>query len=164
MKYLVVVGALLIGAFVIFNSNKFQAYFLTEQFYKKIYEGPFDVTKKGESTVIPIKYKYKTNYALAISLPDRFALDSLQREKGEVRYQFISKNQILKKGITIPPIWENSSYSNDTSFVDILMFDLPFPGAGDDLTLELEVVTPMTFLEAYSGSITCFINPHYDPK
>ncbi|MBI9078787.1 MAG: hypothetical protein JEY79_03490 [Pseudodesulfovibrio sp.] len=163
MKYLTLIGILLVGAFVLFNSNWFQAFFLYEHFYEKIYCAPFDVTKKGESIIIPIQFKYNTSYGLALSVPDRYALDSLKKDNGQIKYRFISKGHVLKEGMTIPPIRENTTFTNNTSSVDILIFDLPLPGAEKDLTLELVVLSPMTFFNDYSGLITCFINPYYNP-
>ncbi|MBI9081879.1 MAG: hypothetical protein JEY79_19330 [Pseudodesulfovibrio sp.] len=164
MKKIVSIGLMLVIVLVFYNSNWFQSTFVYGQFYENIYSAPFDVTQKGNRVVIPIKYKYATSYGLAVSVPDGEAFTFADFEEGSLRYRFISKDQILGEGMTLPLIGKNRIVKDGSSSIDILIFTLPISGAGDDLTLDLEVITPIKFLNGYSGKITCFINPYYESK
>lgn len=159
----IIIIILTLGAAFLYNTIWFQAFFFHKKFYENIHSEPFDVTKKNESTSIKINYKYNTCYDLSISVPGSKLFHSEGIGKGALKYQFISDGRILKEGITFQPSKRNLSLYNGRSSVSILAFDLPFPGANGDLTLNLKVIDPMIYLKKYSNNITCQINPDYNP-
>lgn len=165
MKYLLSgVVLLAIGALFLFNSVWFQAFFLGERFYDKIYESPFDVTTPGESLTIPILNKYSTRHSLALSVPDRHAFDYISQSSGMISYRFVSKGKVIDEGKALQLTRMLSSYTEDSSSVRILFFDLPKPTLNGELQLELSVDTPVAFLLPYKGEISCYIRPDYSPK
>ncbi|WP_051677132.1 hypothetical protein [Maridesulfovibrio frigidus] len=164
MKYILIIGAMLAGIFMVYSSNYFQSYIFPQEFYAEIFRAPLDVLKKGEKITIPIHFKYKTRYALYISLPDRYAFDDLRYEAGTLKYKFISQGQILKEGTTAQPQRRQVIVKGENSSVAILEFYLPFPKAQKDLALELEVTIPMEFLAKYSGKTYCTIVPNDSMK
>ncbi len=165
MKYILLgLGALLVGAYMIYSSNVFQSYIYPQQFYADIYRAPFDVTQKDAAINIPITYKYKTRYALYISVDDINAMYDLRKEEGILSYKFISQGKVLKEGLTIAPTMENVTYTNTSSSVAILKFELPLKEDERDLILVLKVIKPLFFLNKYSGKITCEISPWEEYK
>ncbi|SDK43374.1 hypothetical protein SAMN05660337_0435 [Maridesulfovibrio ferrireducens] len=131
-----------------------------DRYYKPIFEGHFDAAKKGERLSIPINFKYKTEYDLLISIP-KDDIKSFYSEKGTLNYKFTSKGKILEKGTTLSPsntVSYSASINGPLSAV-LLTFNLPFPGAGDDLVLVIEAINPLTALNKYSGSILCTVEP-----
>ncbi|SMF26204.1 hypothetical protein [Desulfovibrio gilichinskyi] len=160
MKYILLgLGALIVGAYMIYSSNVFQSYIFPQQFYADISSGKLDPTIKNESITIPIHYKYNTRYALYLSIPTMFNQDVFKRTNGVIKYKFISKGNILEEGVTIPPSKADYLSWKDETFAAILKFDLPFPKAENDLLLELKVLTPLVALDKYSGSIRYSICP-----
>jgi hypothetical protein len=155
---------LVFGGMLFYNSNWFQSAFLSDRFYKDICYAPFDVTVKGESISIPLKYKFKTCYKLSIAVPDKKVFHDRIIGPGTLKYQFISKGRVLAKGRTYNPDRHHFTLYRGITSMNILAFNLPFFEADDDLTLELEVVEPMEFLEPYTGNIFCRINSDYDAK
>lgn len=145
---------------MIYSTNFFQANFLPEKYYKRIFEGQFDVSKKGELIKIPIKYKYKTEYSLLLTVPDRESIE-FNNEKGVLHYQFISNGRVLNEGETFCPAGATGYGSYQDNFISavILNFNLPYPEADKDLTLVLQAVNPMSSLVKYSGKIRCSIRP-----
>ena len=163
MKYIAAfLIIILAGVIYIYNTTRFQALF-KDDFYDDICYMPFDVTKKGEKITIPLKYKYKTCYSIAIAVGDRNIFHKRIVGHGILNYRFTSKGHALAEGRTFEAQKHNLMYYLGITSINILVFNLPFPGAGDDLTLELEVLEPMTFLEPYAGNTYCKINPDYDP-
>ncbi|SDL49038.1 hypothetical protein SAMN05660337_3081 [Maridesulfovibrio ferrireducens] len=160
MKRFAVLSVILIVMSSIYNTNVFQAYFMSDQYYKSIFEGSFDASIKGERLLIPISFKYKTEYDLLISIPknDKKCFFS---EKGALNYKFTSRGKILEEGITKSP--SNTAHycasSEGPLSALLLRFNLPFPEAGDDLVLVLEAVNPLKSFSKYSGSIICTVEP-----
>ncbi|OEU66614.1 MAG: hypothetical protein BA863_18440 [Desulfovibrio sp. S3730MH75] len=160
MKRFVAIILVLIVIFSIYYTNFFQAHFVSDQYYKSIFESPFDVSKKGGRLLIPISFKYRTKYDLIISISknDKRCFFS---EKSPLNYRFTSRGKVLEEGVTYSPV--NASHycasSEGPLSAILLTFDLPFPGAEDDLVLVLEVVKPLTSFSKYSGSIICTVEP-----
>ncbi|WP_051676957.1 hypothetical protein [Maridesulfovibrio frigidus] len=160
MKRFAVIILVLIVIYPIYYTNFFQAHFVSDQYYKSIFESPFDVSKKGERLLIPIIFKYRTEYDLIISIPknDKKCFFS---EKNTLKYKFTSGGKILKEGVTYSP--SNASHysaSREGPLSAILLtFNLPFHEAEDGLVLVLEVVKPLTSFRKYSGSIICTVEP-----
>ncbi len=88
----------------------------------------------------------------------------MKDEKGQLRYTFKSQGQMLKQGVTRPLSRRHLGARNGHDLIVVLVFDLPFPNARNNLTLTLEVVTPFDFLNKYKEKIRCFINPDYEFK
>lgn len=153
---------LVLGSMYLYNTNWFQSFFLYDRFYEDIYNAPFDVTKKGASISIPLKYKYRTCYRLAIAVPDKNIFHERRAGYGLLAYKFISKNKVLAEGYTHVPTRRDLMLKRGITSINILVFDLPFLGAGEDLTLHLEVREPFRDLEPYAGNINCKINPDYN--
>jgi hypothetical protein len=80
---------------------------------------------------------------------------------GLLAYRFISEKRVLAEGYTHAPSERNLTLSHGITSISILVFDLPFTEAKDDLTLELKVLEPMKFLKPFAGKISCKINPDY---
>jgi hypothetical protein len=137
---------------------------MSDRFHQDIFSAPFDVTRKGEVFSIPLKYKFRTCYSLALAVPDKNLYYGTPVGPGTLRYRFVSKGQIIAEGLTFPPARRHFARYREVTLINILVFDLPFPGAGNDLSLELTVETPMTFLNEYSGKINCSIRPNYSAK
>ncbi len=154
---------LLAGGIYFYNTNWFQST-SKDDFYDDICHVPFDVTKKGEKIAIPLKYKYNTCYSIAISVPDKNVFHNHIVGPGVLNYRFISNGRVLAEGCTPDHNKYRISFYQDISSIHILVFNLPFPGAGDDLTLELDVLEPMAFLNPYIGNIYCRIKPAYSTK
>ncbi len=152
-------------AYRVYNNIQFQAAFFSD-FYDTIADVPFEVTEKGASVTIPLdKYKYKTCYDVAIAIPDWYLFANMKpNEKGQVKYAFKSNGRVLKEGLSLPLSRKNFGGREGHDLVELLVFDLPFPDAKEDLTLTLEVTTPFEFLKAYSKQIRCWINPDYSAK
>jgi len=155
---------LVLGGMLFYNSNWFQSIFLPERFYKDIFNAPFDVTKNGESISIPLKYKYKTCYALEIAVPDKDLFHNSEPGNGLLKYSFVSNGRVIDEGLTYPPNSLHMALYRGITSIIILVFDLPFNSEGDSLTLDLEVIEPMRFLEPFSGKIHCKVSPSYDAK
>ncbi|WP_449242039.1 hypothetical protein [Desulfovibrio sp.] len=153
----------LAGGIYFYNTIWFQATF-KDDFINEISYEPFDVTKKGAVLSLPIKYRYNTCYKLAIAVPDKNVFHHHIVGPGILKYRFVSNGRVIAEGRTFEAQKQNLMYSLGITSINILVFNLPFPGAGGDLTLELEVLEPMTFLEPYAGNTYCKINPDYDPK
>ncbi|SMF26199.1 hypothetical protein [Desulfovibrio gilichinskyi] len=160
MKRLTIIGLILLIVLSLYNTNVFQAYFMSDQYYKTIFEGPFDPSKKGERLLIPITFKYKTEYDLLISIP-KDDIKCFYNAKGTLNYRFTSRGKILKEGQTLSP--SNTGYycasSEGPLSAILLKFNLPFPGAANDLILVLEAVNPLTSFSKYSGEIWCTVEP-----
>ena len=152
---------LVLSGVYFYNTNWFQSFFMYDRFYEDIYDESFDVTKKGKTITIPLKYKYKTCYSLAIAVPDKNIFHDRIAGYGLLSYKFISRNKVLAEGYTHAPTRRNLTLKQGVTSTHILVFDLPFPGADNDLVLHLEVQEPFAYLEPYSGKITCKINPNY---
>lgn len=159
---------LLIILFTIFlycawNSNYFQATFFPQKFFAYIFDSDFDTTIAGNSISIPLKHKYNTKYEVYLSIPfDSESEDimfHMPPQKGFCSYQFISDGKIIKEGQTHQLSWKHTVLNSEYSAVSILSFDLPYPEAGNNLTLKLTVEEPMDFLSRYSGQIKCFVKP-----
>jgi hypothetical protein len=119
------------------------------------------VTKKGETISISLKHKFYTCYELNVGVPDKYIFHRGIVGPGALRYRFISRGQIIKEGLTVPAELNHLTLYRGVTLITILVFDLPFPGAGSDVSLELTVDTPMTFLNEYAGKIRCSIRPNY---
>ncbi|MBI9078585.1 MAG: hypothetical protein JEY79_02445 [Pseudodesulfovibrio sp.] len=155
---------LVLGGLYFYNTNWFQSFFLYDRFYENIVYAPFDVTIKGETTFIPLKHKFNTCYELTVAVPDKNIFHDGLVGPGALRYRFISRGKTIAEGLTFPPARQHLTLYRGVTLIAILVFDLPFPGAGNDLSLELTVETPMTFLNEYSGKINCSIRPNYSAK
>lgn len=94
---------LVLGAVYFYNTNWFQAFFMGDRFHQEIYSASFDVTKKGEKLTIPIKYKIKTCYSLALEVPDNNLYHDTTAGQGVLRYRFVSKGQTIAEGLTPLP-------------------------------------------------------------
>ena len=165
MKYVKILFLLSIAFGVFFyNSNWFQASFFPETYYQDICLAPFDVTRKNETITIPLKYGYDTCYRLAVAVPDKNIFHDNIIGPGDLMYRFVSKGQTLAKGHTRQPSKQHLMLNNGTTSINILVFNLPFPGAGEDLELQLTVHEPFHFLNAYKGRTFCKINADYNPK
>lgn len=151
----------LLGMLVVYNSNEFQAFFLSDRFYENIYSTPFDVTQKGATASLPIEYKHKTVYKLLVTVPEESAFDSLIQEEGRLRYRFLSGKTVLHEGATLRPERRYRVDRKGSSSLVLLLFSLPISGVTDDLFLELKVITPFVFLEEYSDSMVFSISPAY---
>lgn len=164
MKY--VIGLMVAAGLFLFlyNSNLFNSYLRPERFYENIYCGPYNVTETGASLTIPITYTFATTYGLSIVVPGDNLFQSSANGNGTLKYSFISNGQTIAQGSTIPPKRENLVVREQSSYVDILFFDLPLPKAGSELQLRLVVERPFVFLKSYEGNIRCCINPSYNPK
>lgn len=135
-----------------------------DDYYDYIVESKYDVLHKGEQTSIDIKFKYRTCYDLGIAVPGQKFSAYTKEGPGKLKYEFISNDQILIKGIT-KPFTRHSSGGNDKySILKLIVFDLPFQKQADDLTLRLTVVEPFSFLSEYKGNTSIVINPNYSAK
>lgn len=155
---------LVLGGVFFYNSNWFQSFFLYDRFLENIVDIPFDVTKKGETISIPLKHKFNTCYELNVAVPDKNLYHDTTVGPGTLKYRFISGKQVVAEGLTFPPARQNFTLYRGVTLIAIMVFDLPIPGAGNDLTLELTVETPMAFLNEYAGKLKCSIRPNYSAK
>lgn len=156
---------LLLAGVFLYNSNWFQSFFLYNRFYENIVDVPFDVTEKGETTTISLKHKFNTCYELNVGIPDKYIFHRGIVGPRALRYRFISRGKVIKEGLTFPAKQKNLTLYRGITLISVLVFDLPFPGAGsDDVSLELTVDTPMTFLNEYAGKIKCSIRPNYSAE
>lgn len=155
---------LVLGGVYFYNSNWFQSFFLYNRFYENIADVPFEVTNKGEMISIPIKHKFNTCYELSVVVPDKNVFHDRLVGPGTFKFRFISKGKTLDEGFTYPPAPQHFTLYRGVTLIPILVFDLPFSGAGSDLSLELTVETPMTFLDGYAGRLKCSIRPNYSAE
>lgn len=164
-KFALFLAGTLFCIFYFTNSPWFQSLFFSKDFYQNIYSASFDVLTKGNSITIPInKYAYSTCYDLSLAVPEDDLAHNWQKGNGRLSYSFESGGEVLHEGTTNPPDGKHRRLYNETSSVSLLVFDLPFPKADNDLVLNLIVLEPMTFLNKYSGDITVQINPDYSGK
>ncbi|MBI9078600.1 MAG: hypothetical protein JEY79_02545 [Pseudodesulfovibrio sp.] len=165
MRYLLITFLCVVaGGVYFYNTNWFHASFMGDRFHRDIFSAPFDATKIGATIAIPIKYNYKTCYGLTIAVPDSKLAHRGFDGDGIWEYRFMSGNKTLAEGLTAQPSKRHRSLYRGVSYVTLLVFDLPFPGAGSDLTLELTVKEPMEFLRPFAGQIDCRIRPDYSAK
>ncbi|QGY39536.1 hypothetical protein GM415_05180 [Pseudodesulfovibrio cashew] len=165
MKYLKITAVLLIVVGIyFFKSDWFQASFFPESYYKNTCFVPFDVTKEGNTITIPLKYTHSTCYSLAISVTDKDIFHDNIVGPGTLKYHFISKGQIIATGNTYMPNRRHLRLINGVTSINILVFNLPYRGAGKDLKLQLTVHEPFNFLSAYKEKTFCEISPDYNPK
>jgi hypothetical protein len=155
---------IVLGGVFFYNTNWFQSFFLYDRFLENIVDVPFDVTKKGETISIPLKHKFDTCYELTVVVPDKNVFHDRLVGPGALSYRFISRGKTLAEGVTFPPARQHLTLYRGATLIAILVFDLPFPGAGNDLLLELTVEAPMTFLDEYAGKTNCSIRPNYSAK
>ncbi|CCH48501.1 protein of unknown function [Pseudodesulfovibrio piezophilus C1TLV30] len=155
---------IVLGGVFVYNTNWFQSFFLYNRFLESIADVPFDVTKKGETISIPLKHKFNTCYELNVAVPDKNIFHDNIVGPGALRYRFVSGGKILAKGFTFPAVRQHLTLYRGVTLITILVFDLPTPGAGNDVSLELTVDTPMAFLNKYAGKIKCNIRPNYSAK
>jgi hypothetical protein len=162
--FFIIFLCVILGGIYVYNTNWFQSSFRYERYYRPIYEAPFDVTQKGETVSIPLKYTYRTCYDLALTVPDKNVFHDRLVGPGLLAYRFLSDGRVLGDGLSFPPDKRQLGLRRDTSLIPVMLFDLPFAKEGGDLVLELEVVEPFTFLKPYAGNIKCRITPDYDSK
>ena len=163
MRFKLTLALVVIIGFVFFyNTIWFQSFFLYKEFYKNIVNVHFDVTQKDAVISIPIHYHYKTCYDLGVAVPESVFLHSDKTGKGKLGYKFISAGKLLADGITNPVSHFHWTGGDDFSKIVLMVFDLPFPGASSDLTLELEVIEPFSFMSKYKGQTSIIINPDYN--
>ncbi|QJB55827.1 hypothetical protein [Pseudodesulfovibrio sp. zrk46] len=155
---------LIMCAIYLYNTNQFQAFFASKSFYANIVDVPFDVTSKGKQTTLPLKHKFNTCYDLSIAIPGREALDSRYEGKGQLAYQFISEGTVIADGITQPVHAQKWTGNERASICKLMVFDLPFPKASDDLVLRLEVTEPFDFLQEHKDNTFIVIAPNYSSK
>ncbi|WP_051676980.1 hypothetical protein [Maridesulfovibrio frigidus] len=151
---------IIVCCFLVYNSNHYQAIFNNNKFYAEIYSAPFDVTQKGATIRIPLKFSYKTRYGIFIKIPDYDPLSYVERTRGFLEYHFLSDGVVLKSGKTFPSSQWERLWRDDCSFIGILGFDLPLPGASKDLVLKLTVVEPFNFFIPFSGDTYCVVKPN----
>jgi hypothetical protein len=149
---------------LLYNSNWFHSVFFPNDFYKDVYSVEYDTTKVGESVSIPLKYNFNTCYALEMAVHDKKLFYSRASLNGMLRYRFMSKGLVVAEGLTQRPNNRYMIFYRGMTSIIIMTFDLPFVDNGDELTLNLEVVEPMAFLEPFSGNIVCRVKPSYDAK
>jgi hypothetical protein len=101
---------------------------------------------------------------LALTVPDKNVFHERKVGPGLLAYRFLSDGRILAEGLSYTPDKQNLGLRRNTSLISVLLFDLPFPGEGNTLVLELEVLEPFEFLKPYVGNIKCRITPDYDSK
>lgn len=161
-KLLIVFLCMILGGVYFYNTDWFQSFFMYRQYYQDIVNVPFDATRTGETINIPIKHTYRTCYSLSIGVPDSKMFHRRFDGDGILAYRFISKDKVLAEGITARP--KRRTLYRGATYINLMVFDLPFPGAGDDLTLVLTVKEPMEFLTQFKGDLTCRIRPNYSSK
>ncbi|SOB58919.1 conserved protein of unknown function [Pseudodesulfovibrio profundus] len=160
-NFKIILICIVLAGVYFYNTNWFQSFFLYERFYENIVDVPFDVTKKGETLSIPLNHKFSTCYELNVAVPEKNLYHNTPVGPGALKYKFISEGQVLAEGLTFPAERKNFTLYRGVSLITILVFDLPFPGSEEDLSLELTVDTPMTFLNEFQGKIRCSIRPNY---
>jgi len=147
-----------------YNTNWFQSSFLYNRFYQPIYDAPFDATQKGATASIPLTYKFHTCYDLALTVPGKSVFHDDIVGPGALAYRFISNGKVLKEGLSFPADKRQLMLQRSTSVIPLMLFDLPFPEADDELQLDIRVVSPFDFLKPFAGGIRCRITPDYDSK
>lgn len=147
-----------------YNTNWFQSFFLSDSFYVNIVDVPFDVTRKGERIVIPLKYKFKTCYSLGIEVPGRELSDSRRTGEGRLGYQFVSEGVVIADGVTQPVTRHGWGGNDNVSIRRLMVFNLPFSHPSKELTLTLEVTEPFLFMHNYEGHTNIVVSPNYNPK
>ena len=135
-----------------------------DSFYESLADVPFNILKKGEKKTVQLNGRYKTCYEVGIAVPGRELSDSRKTGKGLLGYQFASKGKILASGVTQPVVGQGWSGNDHISIRPLMVFDLPFPGASDELVLTLEVIEPFSFMKEYKGKTSIIIRPNYEPK
>ncbi|WP_207263806.1 hypothetical protein [Desulfovibrio sp. Huiquan2017] len=163
MKKITIVLIVAVGCAYYYNSIWFRSMF-DSSFYESIVEVPFDVLEKGERIAVPLTYEYKTCYAVGVAVPGRELANSRKTGAGRLSYKFISDGKILASGVTHPVVGHGWSGDDHNSIRPLMVFDLPFPGASQELMLSLEVVEPFSFMEGYKGRTLIVIRPNYEPK
>lgn len=163
MKKLAIVLFIVAGCIYSYNTIWFQSMF-NGSFYDSLVDVPFDVLEKGERITLPIKYKHKTCYAVGVAVPGRELSDARKTGEGRLGYTFLSEGNILAHGVTQSVIGQGWSGDDHISIRPLMVFDLPFPKSTGDLVLELEVIEPFSFMEAYKGRTSIVIRPDYEPK
>ena len=162
MKRSLIVFLCFVGVSVfIYKTDWFQSFFMHEKYYQDILNVPFEATQKGETITVSLKHTYRTCYGLSIGVPDsKLAHDGFEGN-GALQYRFKSNGIVLAEGTTPRP--KRRSLKGGTTYIKLMVFDLPFQNAEDDLILELTVKEPMTFLSQFKGELTCRIRPNYSP-
>ncbi|WP_319469498.1 hypothetical protein [uncultured Pseudodesulfovibrio sp.] len=97
-------------------------------------------------------------------MPDKNIFHDRKIGSGLLKYRFTSWGRLLAEGYTHEPNRHHLGLKQGITSINLLVFELPFPGAFGDLDMELEVVEPFNFLKPYSGKINCKINPDYSAK
>ncbi|MBI9078785.1 MAG: hypothetical protein JEY79_03480 [Pseudodesulfovibrio sp.] len=158
-------GLCFVGLLIFFfNTNYFAAFFLSNKFYSPIYTSEFDALTIGTTVSIPLKFKYKTEYGFSLSVPTKgnYAMPVLSLD-GHFQYRFIIGNTTLKEGSFSPMVKTVTGLRNNLFLFDLFYFDLPFEDISETVTLEVKIISPVTKLEKYKGTISCFIAPTYSP-
>ena len=164
MRYLLaLLLAVLLGFAYISSTIRFKSIF-HDDFYHYIVNTPFDVTQKNETVIIPISHKYDICHDLGIDIPGNKFGAYPKYGPGKLRYKFISKEEILADGIIDVLSTHSLGGMNENTTILLMVFDLPFKENIDNLTLELTVVEPFSFLEEYKGQTSIVINPNYSDK
>ncbi|WP_031482137.1 hypothetical protein [Maridesulfovibrio frigidus] len=160
MKTLTIVISIFILMFMVYSTNVFKAYFMSDKYYESIFEGSFDPSIKGASVKINLKNKYDAEYSLFIIVPEHLSVE-LRTEKEVLRYKFVSNGKTLKEGLTDCPFGAMGYSSSNDNYCSALLlnFTLPYPGAAEGVVLELQAENPMSSLKKYEGEIMLSIMP-----
>ncbi|WFS63400.1 hypothetical protein LF599_04345 [Pseudodesulfovibrio thermohalotolerans] len=151
------------GCLYLYNTIWFQSMF-DDAFYTNIVDIPFNITRKGEKITVPLKFKSTVCYSLAVKVPWREELNWDSEGKGLLKYRFFSGKNLITEGVTLP-VSRHAWGGNDIfSWCKLMVFDLPFPHNPKNLTLNVEVIEPFSFLERYNGHTSLIIRPNYEPK
>ena len=169
MKHALVPLLLVIGAAIYASNSLFFQAASRETRPAPIHAAGFDALTEGEAVSIPLRFEQATCYALELAIPDSgpFFHEGFGRSTpvGSLSYRFSQGETTLAEGATAPPSAAALGLkANGTTTMSLLVFDLPFDGAGEDATLHVTVAEPFAFLEPFAGTIQLRIASNYSQR
>lgn len=165
-KILILCVVVVIGCWSIWRSDYFAANFRTGTFYQPIFVSDFDVLQKGATISGYLKKRFDVPYAFFLVLPcSSPAIEPFVNLDGKIQYSLEVDGKSVQHE-TISP--QNSRpivvYTQDGCKVLLFSLEIPNSLSGNTVTLKVTILSPITKLRQFSGSIRGVVAPAIWPK
>ncbi|NDV20557.1 hypothetical protein GO013_14175 [Pseudodesulfovibrio sp. JC047] len=157
--------ALLIGCWLIWRSTYFAANFRTETFYTPIFTSDFNVLKKGTTIRGVLKKQFDVPHAFFLVIPcENPAITPFIHLDGQIRYSITSNGESTDSKVVPVQLQPGFGYSKGICKIPIFYMKVPNTFFGDTTTLEVTILSPITTLKKYDGTIRAIVAPAVWPK
>lgn len=135
-------------------------------FYTPIYQAKFNALETGFVVSIPLQSKYSTEYGFAICVPingDYFSQD-FSKLDGHLLFQFMDDNKVIREIKMVPNNLIRLSMNENKHEAFVFKFNLPSKDNLNADRLDVKVLSPISQLSKYRGTISCLVRAIYSPK